>query len=156
MPVFEILPLHSVGPARLGATRVEVRQAMDASGFPLQTAHGNCDYFSNAAMQIEYGADDKALFIGVSGGAAFRVVFKGVDVFNLPANEVFALMADADGSGPHDFNSDEYCFPNQILTLWDADEQYDRDGDETRPIWAQVGIGSGAYLAAIVAIDTKA
>ncbi|EPJ81519.1 hypothetical protein CFII68_18785 [Pseudomonas sp. CFII68] len=43
-------------------------------------------------------------------------------------------------------------FPNQILTLWDADEQYDRQGGERREVWGQVGIGTNAYMAAIRAI----
>lgn len=156
MPIFEILPLRAIGPASLGATRMETRKVMAAIGFPLEVARGHLDYFSSAAIQISYGIDEKVIFIGVSGSATFRVMFRGVDVFNLPAAELFSLMAETDGSGPHEFNSYEYCFPNQILTLWDADEQYDRDGGETRPIWSQVGIGNEAYLAAIAAIEAKA
>ncbi|QXI36398.1 hypothetical protein [Pseudomonas xantholysinigenes] len=155
MPAFEILPLQAIGPVRLGATRMETREVMAAIGFPLEQSRGDLDYFCSAAIQILYDAGEEVLFIGVSESAAFWVMFKGINVFNLPADELFLLMAEADGSGQHEFNSYEYCFPNQILTLWDADEQYDREGGETRPIWSQVGIGSEAYLAAIAAIEAK-
>lgn len=155
MPTFEIQPLQAIGPARLGATRMETREVMAAIGFPLEAARGHLDYFSNATVQISYDIGEKVIFIGVSESAAFTVIFKGVDVFNLAATDLFSLMAEADGSGPHTFNSYEYRFPNQILTLWDADEQYDRKGRETRPIWSQVGIGNDAYLAAVAAIEAK-
>lgn len=156
MVTFEILPLQAIGPVRLGATRMETRGVMAAIGFPLEQGRGDLDYFCSAAIQVSYDADGKVLFIGVAGSAAFTVIFRGINVFNLPAAELFLVMADADGPGLHEFNRYEYCFPNQILTLWDADEQYDREGGETRLIWNQVGIGSGAYLAAIAAIEAKA
>jgi TctA family transporter len=35
MPVFEILPLEAIGPARLGASRTAAREAMSVSGFQL-------------------------------------------------------------------------------------------------------------------------
>lgn len=153
MPIFEIFPLQAIGPVRLGATRMETREVMAAIGFPLEAALGHLDYFSSNAVQISYGIDETVIFIGLSGSANFKVIFKGFDVFNLAAADLFSLMAEADNSGPHEFNSYEYCFPNQILTLWDADEQYDRDGGETRPIWSQVGVGNNAYLAAVAAIE---
>lgn len=156
MHIFEILPLEAIGPACLGATRLAAREAMAVSGFPLEKAHDRLDYFCDASVQLEYGTDEKVQFIGVSGNAKLRVIFRGVNVFNLPAAELFLLMASADDSGPHEFNSYEYCFPNQILTLWDADAQHDRNGGEARPIWGQVGIGNNAYLAAIEAIAAKA
>jgi hypothetical protein len=58
------------------------------------------------------------------------------------------MVAAAD-SGPHVFDRYEYCSPNQILTLWDADEQYDRQGGEEREVWGQIGIGSKEYVAAV-------
>jgi hypothetical protein len=83
-------------------------------------------------------------------------LFKGIDVFARSATKVFSLMAASDNSGPHDFTSYEYWFPNQILSLWDADEQYDRQEGESREVWGQIGIGNSAYMAAIRAIKKKA
>ena len=155
MPIFEISPLEAIGPVRLGVSRTMARQAMSAIGFPLEHSHDGVDYFCESCMQLSCGPSDDVWFIGVSGNLHFTFMFKGVDVFALSATEVFSLMAASDDSGPHDFTSYEYCFPNQILTLWDADEQYDRQGGETREVWGQVGIGNDAYLAAISAIKKK-
>ena len=58
-------------------------------------------------------------------------------------------MAVSDASGPHEFGRYEYCFPNQILILWDADEQYIRQDGEEDEVWGQVGIGNDAYVAVI-------
>lgn len=128
---------------------------MAAMGYPLEAAREQLDYFSSNAMQISYDIDETVIFIGVSGSSTFQVTFKGLDVFNLAAPDLFSLMAEADNSGPHEFNSYEYCFPNQILTLWDADEQYDRDGGGARAIWSQVGIGNDAYLGVVAAIEAN-
>jgi hypothetical protein len=155
MPVFEILPLEAIGPVRLGVSRATARQAMSMNGLTLEQSHGGVDYFCGSCMQLSYGPNDEVWFIGVSGNLQFTFMFKGVDVFALPAAELFSLMAASDNSGPHDFTSYEYCFPKQILTLWDADEQYDHQGGETREVWGQVGIGNHAYLAAISAIKNK-
>lgn len=155
MPVFEILPLEAIGPMRLGATRFVARQAMSEIGFPLEHSHDGVDYFCDSCVQLSYGLGDEFWFIGVSGNLQFTFMFKGVNVFSRSATEVFSLMAASDDSGPHDFTSYEYWFPNQILTLWNADEQYDREGEESREVWGQVGIGNGAYLAAIRAIKKK-
>lgn len=153
MPVFEIFPLSAIGPVRLGASRAVAREAMAANGFPLENSYGGADYFCESCMRLSYGPDDEVCFIGVSYNPQINFTFNGFDVFALPATELFSLMAALDDSGPHVFNSYEYCFPNQVLTLWDADEQYDRHGGETREVWAQVGIGNAAYVVAIDALN---
>ncbi len=67
MPVFEILPLEAIGPARLGASRAAAREAMSVNGFPLERSYGRVDYFCEASIQLEYGSGDEVQFIGVSG-----------------------------------------------------------------------------------------
>ena len=56
----------------------------------------------------------------------------------------------------HQYGPGEYLFPDQILTLWDADEQNDHFGHEERAVWAQVGIGSEEYLEEIERIKGRA
>ncbi|WP_192564713.1 hypothetical protein [Pseudomonas gozinkensis] len=155
MPVFEILPREAIGPIRLGASREAAREAMSVNGFPLEHTHGRLDYFCESSIQFECDAGDQVQFIGVSGNSRFNVMYRGIDVFSVSATELFSLMAASDDSGPHEFDRYEYLFPTQILTLWDADEQYDRQGAEERQVWSQVGIGNDVYLAAIAAIENE-
>jgi len=152
---FELMPHKGIGPILLGSSRSQARETLSAIGFPFESSRGSLDYFCEASIQVEYGADDKVWFIGVSAHERFIVRYQGKNVFELSANNFFALVAASESSGPHTFTTCEYCFPDQIITLWDADEQYDHFGSESKQIWAQVGIGNRAYASAIAAIRDK-
>lgn len=154
-PVLEIRPLQGVGPVYLGSARADARQALSALGFPLESSHGDSDYFCDAAIQLECDADGRIWFIGISDSERFVARFQGEDVFALSAQALFSLVAASDHSGPHRYIDTEYCFPSQIVTLWDADTQYDRRGKESRPVWAQVGVGNASYAAAVAAIRNR-
>jgi hypothetical protein len=140
VPTFEFVPLHSFGPAVLGASRAEIRTAFLRAGFPLEDSLGSSDYFCDASIQVEYSPSERANFIGVSSSPRFAAHIYGLDVFDIDASELFAIITSHDNSGAHMFDEYEYLFPNQLVSLWDADQQYDRKGNERRVIWAQVGI----------------
>ena len=152
LPILEISPHQCIGPICLGDTRAMARDALAAVGFPLESYNGPKDYFCQAAIQTECDEHGFIWFIGLSQSERYLARYRGVDVFALPAGELFSLIASADDSGAHEFNDSEYLFPGQIITLWDADEQYDRQGNETRPVWAQVGIGNADYVEAVSAL----
>lgn len=141
MHKFQIEPHLGIGPIQLGVSRTALQVTLASIGFPLERTHGRLDYFCEAAIQVEYDEQWRSKFIGVSCHQAYSVFYSGVNVFDKPAADLFALIAGQDGSGSHIFCSNGYTFPNQMLTLWDADSQYDRLGGELRIIWAQVGIG---------------
>lgn len=137
---------------QLGRSREEVRAAMAQAGFPLEESSGRSDYFCDASIQTECGMGGSIDFVGVSYSPTFVASYRGINVFATGAEELFRLIAEADGSGSHRFVSSEYCFPNQIVTLWDADPQYDRISNESKSVWAQVGLGNQAYAAAVAKI----
>jgi len=149
MHKFKIAPHVGIGPILLGASRDSVRAALSASGYPLESSEDSLDYFASSGIQIEYGPDGCADFIGIACGKTYRLTYYDVDVFNTPADEIFDLIARRDNSGDWPFDASGFVFPNQIVTLWEADEQYDRLGGEQRPIWAQVGLGNERYLEAV-------
>jgi hypothetical protein len=150
MKELAIICHDSIGPIKLGATRIELRRILDSHDFHLESTKKTMDYFCDASIQVEYEEDDTASFIGISFHRLYTCTYSGRNVFDTPAEELFSLMAAAEGDGTtHTFDDSEYVFPNQILALWDADPQYDRLGGENRSIWAQVGIGDARYLAAI-------
>ena len=72
-------------------------------------------------------------------------------MFDTPAEALFSLFASYE-SGSHAFDADDYLFPDLIVTLYEADEQYDYAGGHTRSVYGQVGLGDEAYLAASQAI----
>jgi hypothetical protein len=149
---FILTPLSSIGPFSLGAQRAHVRDAAKASGAELRSEHGRSDYFGNSiAIQVEYDDRGCAWFIGANSTPGFSLLFSGVDLFNTPAAEVFELFCKSEGGPAPPFGDGGYTFCDQIVTLWQADEQHDHhrsDGVHTRPVWAQIGIGSPDYLSA--------
>lgn len=152
LPILDISPHQGIGPVCLGDSRCVARDALAAIGFPLESSNGPTDYFGQAAIQTECDEQGLVWFIGLSQSEQYLARYQGVDVFALAAAELFLLIASADDSGAHEYTDSEYLFPGQIITLWDADEQYDRQGNEMRPVWAQVGIGNPAYVEAVSAL----
>jgi hypothetical protein len=153
--VLEFKPREGFGPIKLGSSREEVRAVMASLGFPLESSLAAIDRFCGSSIQGEF-EDGRLTFIGVFYSKAFVAQYQGVDVFDVPASELFQMAAAADNSGPHEFDHLEYCFPNQIFTLWHADPQYDHRRKGKRQIWCEVGLGNEAYLATIKALEDDA
>ena len=149
IPTFAFVPHKGFGPAMLGSSRELAREAMAAAGFPLERTRKRSDSFCASSIQIE--CDDHGLvdFIGVAYSPRFIATYRDVEVFRVPAEQLFQLIAEADSSDTDTFNRSGYRFPGQVMTLWEADSQYDYLGNESKAVWAQVGIGSASYAAAI-------
>jgi hypothetical protein len=142
---FKIEPHVGIGCIKLGAKRDDVRACLAANGFPHEMYRDSCDYFCSSAIQVGYDDGDCVQIIGISCEKSISVTYENINVFDVPAEEIFSIMATNDNSGNHDFDECEFIFPNQILTLWDADTQYDTLGGWKRVVWGQVGLGSKAY-----------
>ena len=143
-----ITPHESIGPIRLGADRSFIRATLKRVGLRLEAERGSSDYFCESTIQVEFGDDGRADFIGIGSAPPFPIIYRGIDVFDVSATELFDLIARHEGSREHLFDRYEYVFPDQIVTLWDADSQYDHRGNRERLIWGQVGLGSSRYLEA--------
>jgi len=148
MEGFVIAPRESVGPIRLGADRSFIRATLKRVGLPVEAERDLLDYFCGSTIQVEYGDDGRADFVGIASAILFPIIYRGIDVFDVTATELFDLIARHEGSREHVFDRYEYVFPDQIVTLWDADYQYDHRGNRERLIWGQVGLGSPRYLRA--------
>jgi hypothetical protein len=161
--VLEFEPHRGFGPLKLGSAREDTRAAMAAIGFPLEESQVDplglsqteMDFFCDGSIKIE-SAGGRINFIGVFYSDAYVAQYRGVDVFDVTARELFQIAAAADNSGHHEFDPLEYCFPNQILTLWNADPQYDYRRKGARQVWGQVGLGNEVYLSAIKALENDA
>ena len=121
---------------------------------PFERERGQMDYCCSSSIQVEYDDDGMVDFIGASYDASILVTYKKHNVFDMTADALFDLI-NAQEDQPSEFNDYEHVFPYQIVTLWDADSQYDYLGGEIRPVWAQVGVGNASYLEAIRKIQNK-
>lgn len=139
---FEIIPNVGAGPILLGMSRDEVKNILG------KTYHSgsskNSEYYFKNSIQVEF-LEGKADFIGLSYSRDYVVTYLGNNVFNTEATELFTIISKQEKE-IHKYDSYEYLFPEQVITLWDADEQYDYIGNGVRNIWAQVGVGSLSYL----------
>ncbi|MBN2587390.1 MAG: hypothetical protein JXA64_07405 [Candidatus Fermentibacteraceae bacterium] len=125
MKEFKVRPHESIGPARLGMTREDIRAAL---GIPshIEAAHvkwgirfPDKDCFYDNAFQVSYGGRMKAEFIEVSSRPDYTVTFDGVPVHGSPPETVVAAIrkhAEPDKADP------EYpmniFFPRLDLSLY--------------------------------------
>ena len=159
-PHFAIQEHVGVGPVKLGMTRTEVRDALsahDGNGLD-QTSEPTLDYAFGNSLQIEYDDHGHAQFIGVGyyNGCGCDYTFHDRHIGEYSAQELFQLLAGLDGDDNHDLNNSEYYFPNIMMTVWDADSQYDYLGGESRPVYGQVGVANKQYHDAIDREPTNA
>ncbi|UCX05085.1 hypothetical protein [Shewanella glacialimarina] len=138
---FVIKPHDGIGLIKLGMSREQVKELF--SGF-FTLSDGSSDFYFDRCLQIDF-ENDLVDFIGVSQNVNYQLMFGGIDAFDVEGITLFNAIS-ANESESHSFNESEYIFPDQIVTLWDMDEQYDYLGNHKRKVWAQVGIGSKSYL----------
>ncbi len=155
---FIIKPHRGIGPIAFGMSREEVVAAMSGIGGGLPVSRSkDTDCFFRNAFQVSFGDAGRADFIEVTSALSVEVVFNGIDIFDIPADELLALIQEYD-EPDHELSRppDSYIFSDLILTLWGQDKQYDHKGGQRRPMFAAVGVGAASYLAAIRAIHRRA
>lgn len=147
-----LIPHRAIGPVELGMSRETVRATLAAAGCPLDFARTSQDFF-RPGIQIEYETDGTVSFIGVAPDENIVLSYQGRDLFDMAAAQSFRLIASAETRDEHAFNDAGYLFPDQIVSLWEADSQYDRKGGELRPMWGQIGIGDVRHFTAIRKVE---
>jgi hypothetical protein len=152
---FELLPRVGAGPLRFGMPRADVRSTMSGLGFPLDNEYLTLDHFCESAVRVEY-TDESLSFIEFWCHDYTVPRYRGTDVFSVTAEELFMIIGAFDGGGPHVYDPLEYLFPDQIISLWGADSQYDLRTRHTRIVWGTVGLGDARYLQAVRALDSGA
>jgi len=146
--LYEIEPHHGIGPVKLGMSRAEVKVLFGSENYC--NTNGEIDFYLESSLQIEF-VDNKADFIGVFYCPDHTVSYKGMNVFDTEAKKLFEFIALGESCN-HEYNTAEYLFPDQIISLWEADKQYDYIGSHKRLIRGQIGLGTQDYLKAINAL----
>lgn len=167
----DIQPHVGILPVRLGATSEEVRTVMQGLGRDLSSSKDDAallrklgidppegvsrtDFYIDNALQVEFTGDDRVSFIGIAPHADIRATLNGLDVFDMPGHALFAALQGQFDAPDIVFDESEILFPDQILTLWNADPQYDVKG-ERFPVWGQIGVGTPEYLKAVKGSSTR-
>lgn len=151
--VLNLIPGQGALPIALGATRDQASATLAQLGLSRSARHGQQDYYLENAIQIEF-TGEHASFIGIYTHLDIALLYHGENILGMEAQSAFQLIAKHDGAGHHVYSESEYLFPNQIITLWDAQSQYDRSGED-KVVWGQIGIGDAGYLAAVSKYHSK-
>jgi hypothetical protein len=154
--VFELIPLTSVGPVRLGMTRDAARAAL-AQPFEAfrksRDSEHTTDAFFDAAIQVFYaGTSPRVEFIELSNSPAFNAVLNGIDVFQMRAEDVVkrvALSVPFDSTDPELGYS--YVFPKWEVAFW-RPTLPKSPTDEGGRHFATVGLGRAGYYSASGAV----
>ena len=166
---FEIEPRVGLLPLRLDMTSDQVREVMKSLGQepssvkddagllrklgidpPEGLSHSHA-YLDNS-LCVEFDQSDRASFIGIAPHGDIRVLHQGLDVFSVSAEDLFEHLKRKHGIEDLAYDADDLLLPDQILTLWQADPQYDLVG-ERFPVWGQIGVGSPDYLRKVRGIE---
>jgi hypothetical protein len=142
-----LIPGQGAMPIALGSTREQTGAPLLQLGVSRSARHGTQDYYLENSIHIEL-TDERATFIGICPHKNVCLFYHGENILGMEAEEAFQLIARHEDAGGHIYSQHEYLFPNQIITLWDVQSQYDRSGGN-KVVWGQIGIGNAEYLAAV-------
>ena len=149
MPDHIVQPFIGVGPVRLGMSRDEVRRAMPEPAKPFRktpNSRHDTDAFLESAFQVFYDGDHPTVdYIELSRGSVFRAVYRDLDVFATPADEVVAYISrdsEFDRSDPEIPYS--YLFRGLQLSLWRPTIP-ESDTDTDGRYFSTIGIGKRGY-----------
>ena len=146
---YTIQPLIGVGPVRLGMSRDEVRRVMPEPAKPFRkarTSQHETDAFHQNSFQVFYGGDLPTVeYVELSRGSVVRALYRDLDVFATPADEVVAHIArdsQFDQSDPEIPYS--YLFRGLQLSLWRPTIP-ESDADTDGRCFSTIGIGKRGY-----------
>jgi hypothetical protein len=143
--VFEILPLIGIANLKFDMSREESRISMPEP-FSEQSDDKNADSYYNYSLQVSFDETGKLEFIEISRDEDIEAIFRGGNVFKIPANDLieeirqdFRLDVDDDEFG--------YCFtfPDIELSFWRPVIPED-ENDEDGKYFSTVGIGRKGYF----------
>jgi len=149
--VFNILPNVGAGELVLGTSRATSQSTLKRLGFTLSKTRDNMDYYDDNSIQLDYFNDDVLHYIGFAHSPNFEVVYNHVDPFDTDAAKLFELI-NVNETTAIPYNDYDPLFPTQIISLWNAQEQYDYNGEHQRPVFATFSIGDQHYLNDILKI----
>ena len=149
LTVYEVVPHVGVGPVYLGMTRDEVRRVMPGpyEAFrKVPDAQHETDAFLSSGFQVFYGGElPVAEYIELSRESGFRAVYRGIDVFATPADEVVAHVCRDAAFDSADWELGySYIFPDLDLGLWRPvlpESAADSEGRE----FSTIGVGVLGY-----------
>lgn len=155
MKIIELIPKKGIEHIDFGMTRDEVRSIMVDkynAGSPVKRQEKTECFFENS-LQFSFEEDNTLSFIEVSSYPPIGVRILGINTWEVDGKELLDFLNGRDkmnekisegGSNP--------IFQENIITLYELDEQYDVIGEFKGEKWAAIGIGDLRYYKSICEI----
>lgn len=146
---YTVQPFVGVGPVRLGMSRDEVRSAMPEPSEPFRkglTSRHETDAFHQNAFQVFYDGEPPTVeYIELSRSSVLRAVYRDLDVFATPADEVVTYISRDSGFDQSDPEIPySYLFRGLQLSLWRPTIPAS-DKDTEGRFFSTIGIGKSGY-----------
>jgi hypothetical protein len=148
MPVLRVEPLIGVGPVRLGMRRAESRRAIGRVPHAFRktpSSPNTTDAYDDMGIHVYFDAEDAVEYVELFSVPYFVVTYKGVNVFETPAEDLVDLISKDAPFDPADPELGySYIFPRLELSLWRPTLPKDRDDMEAR-VFSSIGVGRKGY-----------
>ena len=155
MKIIELIPHKGIKHINFGISRDEVQSIMTEkynSEAPIKRNDETECYFENS-LQFSYESDNTLSFIEVASNPSIGVRIFDINTWEIDGNELLHLLNQKDtineaiSEGGHN-----PIFKENIITLYDLDEQYYECGIVTGEKWGSIGIGDKRYYNSICEI----
>jgi hypothetical protein len=155
MKIIELIPKKGISHINFGMTRNEVQTVMIEkynSGAPEKRDEETDCYFENS-LRFSFESDDTLSFIEICSYPPIGVKILGINTWEIDGKELLKILNEKDtinekisegGSNP--------IFEDNVIALFELDEQYDVIGDFKGEKWAAIGIGDARYYESICQI----
>jgi hypothetical protein len=150
MPDYIVQPFIGIGPVRFGMSRDDVRHAMPEQSQPFRkgtNGEHETDAFHQNGFQVFYtGATPTVEYIELSRDSGLRALYRDLDVFTTPVDEVAAFIArDATFDESYWEFPYSYIFRELQLILW-RPVVPESDTDPDGRYFSTIGIGRRGYV----------
>jgi len=155
MQIIELIPKIGIEHINFGITRAEVRSIMmnkyDAGSPEKRNDETEC-YFENS-LQFSYEQDDTLSFIEISSYPPIGARILGINTWEIDGKELLKLLKEKDTIN-EEISEGGYnpIFKENIITLYELDEQYDVIGEFKGEKWGAIGIGDKRYYKSVCMI----
>ena len=155
MIIIELIPKKGIEHINFGMTRDEVRSIMVSkynAGTPEKRNDETECYFENS-LQFSYEDDETLSFIEISSYPPIAVRILGINTWEIDGKELLELIKQNDTMNEQ-ISEGGYnpIFQENIITLYELDEQYDVIGEFKGEKWGAIGIGDSRYYESICMI----
>jgi len=155
MKIIELIPKKGIEHIHFGMSRDEVRSIMmdkyNAGAHEERSEETDC-YFEYS-LQFSYEIDNTLSFIEISSYPPIAVKILGINTWEIEGKELLEFLKEKDtmnekiSEGGHN-----PIFQENIIALYELDEQYDVIGEHKGEKWATIAIGDSRYYESVCMI----